>query len=97
MSSFGTTMALRLQLAPEAVRVLSGCQPALRERLLHELGAIFTGSLLDAGCQGPGADTSGACALPSGFHVRYALDGKQGLLHLLELQCPEEASPALAP
>jgi hypothetical protein len=94
VSNFGVIMAFRLQLAPEAVRVLSSCQSTLRERLLHELGAIFTGSLLDVDGREPGEDTSGACALPSGFLARYALDWKHGLVHLLELRGPEEANPA---
>ena len=84
-------MAFRLQLTPEAVRVLSSCDAAVRERVLHELGGIFAGPLLGLDSQIPGEATSGACFLPSGFQVRYALDRVHGLLHLLELRAPEGA------
>ncbi len=83
------TMALRLQLTSEAVRVLSACDAAVRERVLHELGDIFAGPLLGLGAQAPREEALGACSLPSGFRVRYALDRQHGLLHLLELWGPE--------
>ncbi|WP_224362664.1 hypothetical protein [Hyalangium versicolor] len=83
-------MAFRLQFMPQAVGVLSACQPAVRERVLHELGAIFSGPLLGTQGQTAGAEHSGACLLPSGFHVHYAVDWKHGLLHLLELKSPDD-------
>ncbi len=87
-------MAFRLQLTPEAVRVLSTCEARVRERVLHELGGIFASSLLSLDSQVPGEATSGACCLPSGFRVHYALDRGHGLLHLLELRAPEgEGAP----
>jgi len=82
-------MAFRLQLTPEAVRVLSACSASVRERVLHELGGIFAGPLLGLESQIPGETASGACQLPSGFRVYYALDRVHGLLHLLELRAPE--------
>jgi hypothetical protein len=81
-------MAFRLQLTPEAVRVLSACDAAVRERVLHELSHIFAGPLLGLEAQAPG-EASGACRLPSGFRVHYALDRQHGLLHLLQLRQPE--------
>ena len=87
-------MAFRLQLTPEAVRVLSTCEARVRERVLHELGGIFASSLLSLDSQVPGEAASGACYLPSGFRVHYALDRGHGLLHLLELRAPEaEGAP----
>jgi hypothetical protein len=83
------TMAFRLQLTPEAVRVLSTCEARVRERVLHELGSLFAGPLLGMDSQFPGETAPGACSLPSGFRVRYALDRVHGLLHLLELRAPE--------
>jgi hypothetical protein len=91
------TMAFRLQLTPEAVSVLSACEAAVRERVLHELGAIFAGPLLGTGSQAPGEEASGACSLPSGFRVRYALDRQHGLLHLLELRGPESQDMPVTP
>ncbi|MDY7230027.1 hypothetical protein [Hyalangium rubrum] len=82
-------MAFRLQLTPDAVRVLSTCRAAVREQVLHELGDVFAGPLLSLEARGPGPEASGTRLLPSGFHVRYALDVKRGLLLLLELQEPE--------
>jgi hypothetical protein len=89
-------MAFRLQLTPQAVRVLSTCKAAVRERVLHELGAIFSGPLLSTEGQRPQAESTGMCELPSGFHVQYSVDWKHGLLHLLELRGPDEglAAPA---
>ncbi|WP_224244887.1 hypothetical protein [Hyalangium gracile] len=87
-------MAFRLQFMPQAVGVLSACQPAVRERVLHELGAIFSGPLLGTESQTPGTEHAGACLLPSGFHVHYAVDWKHGLLHLLELRGPDEGMAA---
>jgi len=87
-------MAFRLQLMPQAVRVLSTCQAAVRERVLNELGAIFSGPLLGQESHKPGAEGSRVCQLPSGFHVLYSVDWKHGLLHLLELRSPEEELPA---
>jgi hypothetical protein len=89
MSRLRGIMAFRLQLAPQAVGVLSNCPAAVRERVLNELGEILAGPLLRAGSDVSMADSAGACALPSGFQVRYALDRKRGLLHLLELQAPD--------
>jgi hypothetical protein len=87
-------MAFRLQLMPQAVSVLSTCPAAVRERVLHELGAIFSGPLLGQESQEPGPEGSSICQLPSGFRVLYSVDWKHGLLHLLELRSPEEALPA---
>jgi hypothetical protein len=90
-------MAFRLQLMPQAVRVLSTCSAAVRERVLHELGAIFSGPLLSAKGQRPQVECTGDCELPSGFHVQYSVDWKRGLLHLLELRGPDEGLTAPAP
>ena len=87
-------MAFRLQLMPQAVRVLSTCSAAVRERILNELGAIFSGPLLGQESQKPGGEGSSECRLPSGFHVLYSVDWKHGLLHLVELRSPEEELPA---
>jgi hypothetical protein len=89
-------MAFRLQLMPQAVRVLSTCKAAVRERLLHELGAIFSGPLLSTEDQRPEVESTGRCQLPSGYHVQYSVDWKRGLLHLLELHGPDEGLPAPA-
>jgi hypothetical protein len=90
-------MAFRLQLMPQAVGVLSSCRAAVRERVLHELGAIFSGPLLGTRGQGPGMESSGMCVLASGFRVQYSVDWKHGLLHLLELRSPEEELSAPSP
>lgn len=87
-------MAFRLQLLPQAVRVLSTCEAAVRERVLHELGASFSGPLLGARREGAGSQSAGACFLPSGFHVSYAVDWQHGVLHLLELRRPEQGAMA---
>ena len=87
-------MAFRLQLMPQAVRVLSTCGAVVRERVLHELGAIFSGPLLGTGSQAPEAEHVGDCLLPSGFQVHYAVDWKHGVLHLRELRSPEEGLTA---
>ncbi len=88
-------MALRLHLAPNALRALSECPAAVRETLQYELGAHFAAPLLHpAGCVPPG--TSGTVVLHSGFHVRYRLELEHGLLHLLELLAPSTPPVALA-
>jgi len=89
-------MAFRLKLMPQAVRVLSTCEAAARERVLHELGAIFSAPLL--GTEGPCSEdeSTSTCLLPSGFHVQYSVDWKHSLLHLLELRGPDEGLPAPA-
>ncbi|MDC0712665.1 hypothetical protein POL68_29650 [Stigmatella sp. ncwal1] len=90
-------MAFRLQLAPQTVGLLSSCQATVRERVLNELGEVFSGPLLRAGKPVSGTTTGGDFTLPCGFHVRYALDRGHGLLHLLELRAPAaEASGAQA-
>jgi hypothetical protein len=66
----------------------------VRERVLHELGAIFSGPLLGQESQAPRAEGPSVCQLPSGFRVLYSVDWKHGLLHLLELRSPEEELPA---
>ncbi|SEM39825.1 hypothetical protein SAMN05444354_11638 [Stigmatella aurantiaca] len=88
-------MAFRLQLAPQTVGLLSNCQATVRERVLSELGEVFSGPLLRAGKPVSESTTGGDFTLPSGFHVRYALDRGHGLLHLLELRAPgdDTASP----
>jgi hypothetical protein len=75
--------------------VLSTCQAAVRERVLHELGASFLGPLLGTERQRP-EEGLGMCQLPSGFRVQYRVDWRHGLLYLLELHSPEEdlAAPA---
>jgi hypothetical protein len=90
-------MAFRFQLMPQAVRVLSTCPAAVRERLLHELGAVFSGPLLEAGHSAGGSQSSGVCVLPSGFQVQYAVDLRHGVLHLVELRGPEEGLSASGP
>jgi hypothetical protein len=97
MASLSGTMAFRLQFMPQAVRVLSACEAAVRERVLHELGAIFSGPLLGLGSQAPEAEHVGECLLPSGFHVHYAVDWKHGVLHLRELRSPESGMAAPMP
>lgn len=89
-------MAFRLQLMPQAVRALSACEAAVRERVLHELGAIFSAPLLGTRGQCTEEASTGTCLLPSGFHVQYSVDWKHGLLHLLELRGPDEGLPAPA-
>ncbi|MFL5347631.1 MAG: hypothetical protein ACJ8AT_22825 [Hyalangium sp.] len=87
-------MAFRFQLMPQAVRVLSACEAAVRERVLHELGAIFSGPLLGTGGRASEVEHVGECLLPSGFQVHYAVDWKHGVLHLRELRGPEEGLTA---
>jgi hypothetical protein len=87
-------MAFRLQLMPQAVRVLSACEAAVRERVLHELGAIFSGPLLGTQSEAPQAEYAGECLLASGFHVQYAVDWKHGVLRLLDLRSSGEGMPA---
>ena len=94
MASLCRAMAFRLQLMPQVVRVLSTCDAAVRERVLHELGAIFSGPLLGTGLPGSGLEHVGECLIPSGFHVNYAADWKHGVLHLRELRGPEEGLTA---
>lgn len=86
-------MAFRLQLMPQAVRVLSTCPAAVRERVLHELGGIFSGPLLSPQDYQTEAEGARQCQLPSGFHVLYSVDWTHGLLHLLELRGPDETLP----
>ncbi len=90
------TMAFRLQLMPQAVRVLSICEAAVRERVLHELGATFSGPLLGTQSQAPVVEHVGECLLPSGFQVHYAADWRHGVLYLRELWSPEEGVAASA-
>jgi len=83
MPTLGDIMALRLHLAPQAVDTLSCCPAPVRERLQCELGALLAAQ--------PGEGRSGAAdtvVLHSGFHVRYQLEARQGLLHLLDLWAP---------
>ena len=87
-------MAFRLQLMPQAVRALSSYEAAVRERVLSELGAIFSGPLLGTALRGSESEHVGECLLPSGFHVNYAVDWKHGVLHLRELHGPEEGLAA---
>jgi hypothetical protein len=90
-------MAFRLQLTPQAVRVLSTCKAAVRERVLHELGAIFSGPLLGTEGHRSEEESTGTCQLPSGFQVQYSVDWSRSLLHLLELRVPDDGLPASAP
>ncbi|HVG64207.1 MAG TPA: hypothetical protein VNA24_36925 [Hyalangium sp.] len=81
---------------PQAVRVLSTSEAAVRERVLHELGAIFSAPLLGMEGQCSEEESTGTCLLPSGFRVQYSMDRKHSLLHLLELRGPDGglAAPA---
>lgn len=78
-------MALRLQLAPRAVRTLCGCSAAVREQVQYELGALIAGLPLD-GPLGPGQ--AGLVVLDCGFRVRYLLERDHGLLRLTHVQAP---------
>ncbi|MCP3139969.1 hypothetical protein [Pyxidicoccus xibeiensis] len=79
-------MALRLQLAPRALRTLSGCPSSMREQVQCELGALAAGLPLD----GPLVlGQSGLVVLDSGFRVRYHLDPGHGLLRLTHVQAPQ--------
>ncbi len=95
--SFVEAMAFRLQLMPQAVRVLSSCKAAVREQVLHEIGAIFSGPLLSTEDPRLQVESTGMCLLPSGFQVQYSVDWSHGLLHLLELRVPDEGLPAPVP
>jgi hypothetical protein len=78
-------MALRLQLAPRALRTLCGCPSSVRERLQCELGALVAGLPLD----GPlVSERAGLVVLDSGFRVRYRLEPGHGLLRLTHMQAP---------
>ncbi len=79
-------MALRLQLAPRALRTLCGCSSAMRVRVQYELGALAAGLPLD-GPLGPGS--AGLVVLDSGFRVRYRLEPDHGLLRLTHVQAPQ--------
>lgn len=85
-----TTMALRLQLAPRALRTLAGCSTPVREKLQCELGALAAGLPLD----GPlVSDQGGLVVLDSGFRVRYQLDLGRGLLRLTHVAAPSLPRP----
>jgi hypothetical protein len=79
-------MALRLQLAPRALRTLAGCPAAVRERLQYELGALAAGLPLEGP---PGPERAGLVVLASGFRVRYWLELGHGLVRLTHLLAPE--------
>ncbi len=79
-------MALRLQLAPQALRILSGCPSAIRQRLQSELGALAAGLPLDGP---PVPEGAGMVVLDSGFRVRYRLERRHRLLLLTHMQAPE--------
>ncbi len=79
-------MALRLHLAPQAVKTLSCCSAPVRERVQCELGALVAAQPV-----GGHASAAGTAVLHSGFHVRYQLDALHGLLHLLDLWAPRNA------
>jgi hypothetical protein len=78
-------MALRLQLAPRALRTLCGCPSSMRERLQSELGALVAGLPLD-GPLVPGG--TGLVVLDSGFRVRYRLELAHRLLLLTHVAAP---------
>ena len=78
-------MALRLQLAPRALRTLCGCSSAMRERLQCELGALAAGLPLGAPLD---PEHAGLVVLDSGFRVRYRLELGHGLLRLTHVQPP---------
>ncbi|AEI64186.1 hypothetical protein LILAB_11375 [Corallococcus macrosporus] len=86
------TMALRLQLAPRALRTLAGCPTPVREKLQCELGALAAGLPLDGPLR---SDQGGLVVLDSGFRVRYQLDLGRGLLRLTHVAAP--ALPQLWP
>lgn len=79
-------MALRLQLAPRALRTLTGCPSALREQLQYELGALTAGLPLEGP---PVHGKAGLVVLSSGFRVRYWLERGHGLVRLTHLLAPE--------
>ncbi len=79
-------MALRLQLAPRALRTLAGGPAAPREQLQYELGALAAGLPLE-GPLVPGQ--AGLVVLSSGFRVRYWLEVGHGLVRLTHLLAPE--------
>jgi hypothetical protein len=78
-------MALRLQLAPRALRTLCGCPTPVREQLQSELGALVAGLPLE-GPLAPGR--AGLVVLGSGFRVRYRLELDHRLLRLTHMQPP---------
>ncbi len=84
------TMALRLQLAPRALRTLAGCSTPVREKLQCELGALAAGLPLDGPLM---QDHGGLVVLDSGFRVRYLLDLGRGLLRLTHLAAPVAPHP----
>lgn len=86
MATLGATMALRLQLAPQAVHALTCCPAPVRERVQCELGALAAAEPAERR-----ASTARTVVLHSGFHVRYHLDAPHGLLHLLDLWAPKDA------
>ncbi|WIG93648.1 hypothetical protein KGD87_24080 [Myxococcus sp. SDU36] len=85
-----TTMALRLQLAPRALRTLAGCPTPVREQLQCELGALVAGLPLDGPLR---SDQGGVVVLDSGFRVRYRLDLGRSLLRLTHVAAPALPRP----
>jgi hypothetical protein len=79
-------MALRLQLAPRALRTLTGCPASVRERLQYELGALAAGLPLEGP---PGPERAELVVLASGFRVRYWLELHHGLLRLTHVLAPD--------
>ncbi|WP_223757853.1 hypothetical protein [Myxococcus sp. RHSTA-1-4] len=79
-------MALRLQLAPRALRTLCGCSSAVRVQVQYELGALAAGLPLE----GPLVpERAGLVVLDSGFRVRYRLEPDHGLLRLTHVEAPQ--------
>ncbi|GHG79205.1 hypothetical protein GCM10012319_30750 [Comamonas sp. KCTC 72670] len=85
-----STMALRLQLAPRALRTLADCSTPVRQKLQCELGALAAGLPLDGPLM---PDQDGSVVLDSGFRVRYELDLGRGLLRLTHVAAPSSSLP----
>ncbi|WP_338863059.1 hypothetical protein [Myxococcus stipitatus] len=78
-------MALRLQLAPPALRTLARCPNPVRQRLQGELAALAAGLPLE----GPLApEQVGLVVLGSGFRVHYLLEEEHRLLRLTDVMAP---------
>jgi hypothetical protein len=79
------TMALRLQLMPEALCTLCECSAPVRQQLQGELAALAAGLPLE-GPLSPGQ--AGLVVLGSGFRVHYLLEQEHRLLRLTEVTAP---------
>jgi len=78
-------MALRLQLAPPALRTLDECPAPVRQQLQGELAALAAGLPLE----GPLLpEEVGLVVLGSGFRVHYLLEQEHRLLRLTDVMAP---------